>query len=58
VEGGHQLRQRRHLDALGDEGADAAADHDAREDGAVAEHARCTDAISVVTTAITMPAMP
>ncbi len=29
VEGGDQLRQRRHLDALGDDGADRAADGDA-----------------------------
>ncbi len=56
MEGGHELRQRRHLDAQRDEGADGAADDDARGDDA--DSSPRPGEARVVAMAITMPAMP
>ena len=57
MEGGDELRHRRHRDAPGDHGADAAADGDAEHDQQEAAPARRGES-SVVTMAIAMPAMP
>ena len=57
VECRDKLRQRRHLDAQRDEGADAAADDDAEEDQPVAQAAHAVMG-SVAITATAMPIMP
>ena len=56
MEGGHELRQRRHLDAPGHEGADRAADHQAPDDQPGRDHARRVATVTPM--AITMPTMP